>query len=102
MITIQEIQIATANYFATRLADMTSHRRARSIARPRQIAMYLSKELTDRSYPVIGRAFGGRDHTTVMYACRHVEDLMERYPRQIGEPVEYLRRFLLNADELAA
>jgi len=74
-LTIDEIQRAVADYFNLRLAEMLSERRARNIARPRQIAMYLSKQLTSRSLPEIGRRFGGRDHTTVMHAVRKIEEL---------------------------
>ena len=66
--TIEEIQKKVAEYFKIRLADMTSARRARQVARPRQVAMYLAKQITQRSLPEIGRRFGNRDHTTVMHA----------------------------------
>ena len=71
--TIEDIQKRVAAHFNVRLADMFSERRSRSVARPRQIAMYLAKQLTQRSPPEIGRKFGGRDHTTVMHAVRKVE-----------------------------
>ncbi|MEM8916684.1 MAG: helix-turn-helix domain-containing protein, partial [Pseudomonadota bacterium] len=74
-LTIDEIQRAVAEHFRIRVADMHSHRRMRSITRPRQIAMYLCKELTERSLPEIGRKFGGRDHTTVIHAVRKVQEL---------------------------
>ena len=74
-VTIDEIQRTVADYFNIRLAEMLSQRRARTIARPRQIAMYLSKKLTPRSLPEIGRHFGGRDHTTVMHAVKKIEDM---------------------------
>lgn len=74
-ITIDDIQRRVADYFKIRHAEMTSARRARLVARPRQVAMYLSKQLTPRSLPEIGRRFGGRDHTTVIYAVRQIEKL---------------------------
>ena len=74
-VTIDEIQKQVAEHYNIRLADMHSARRARAVARPRQVAMYLAKQLTSRSLPEIGRKFGGRDHTTVMHAVRKVEEL---------------------------
>jgi len=74
-ITIDDIQRKVADHFKIRHAEMVSARRARQVARPRQIAMYLSKQLTPRSLPEIGRRFGGRDHTTVIYAVRQIEKL---------------------------
>lgn len=74
-ITIENIQKTTAEYYKIRMSDMVSKRRNRSVARPRQIAMTLSKELTNHSLPEIGEAFGGRDHTTVLHACRKISDL---------------------------
>ena len=76
-VTIDEIQRRVAEYFNVKMGDMLSARRARSVARPRQIAMYLSKQLTTRSLPEIGRKFGGRDHTTVIHAVRKIEQLRE-------------------------
>jgi len=76
-ITIENIQKTVADYFKMRTADLISQRRTRSLARPRQMAMALTKELTNHSLPEIGAAFGGRDHTTVMHACRKVKELME-------------------------
>lgn len=75
-VTIDEIQKQVARHFNIRVADMFSARRSREIARPRQIAMYLAKNLTSLSYPEIGRHFGNRDHTTIMHAVRRVEELM--------------------------
>jgi chromosomal replication initiator protein len=75
LITIDNIQKTVANYYKIRVADLISKRRTRSITRPRQIAMALAKELTNHSLPEIGDAFGGRDHTTVLHACRKVESL---------------------------
>lgn len=76
-VTIEEIQKKVAEHFTIKVADLHSSRRARAVARPRQIAMFLSKQLTSCSLPEIGRKFGGRDHTTVMYAVRKVEELIE-------------------------
>ncbi|MGH8173887.1 MAG: chromosomal replication initiator protein DnaA [Rhodanobacteraceae bacterium] len=76
-ITIPNIQKTVADYYQLRLADMLSKRRSRSVARPRQMAMSLAKELTEHSLPEIGDAFGGRDHTTVLHACRTIRDMRE-------------------------
>lgn len=92
-ITIDEIQRKVAEHYNLRLTDMHSARRARNVARPRQVAMYLSKLLTARSLPEIGRKFGGRDHTTVMHAIRKVEELMGD-DAQIAQDVEVVRRAL--------
>ncbi len=92
-ITIDEIQRKVAEHFNLRLTDMHSARRARNVARPRQIAMYLAKQLTARSLPEIGRKFGGRDHTTVMHAVRKVEELMTD-DTQIAQDVDVIRRAL--------
>ncbi len=80
-VTIENIQKTTAEYYKIRVADLLSKRRSRSIARPRQIAMALSKELTGHSLPEIGDAFGGRDHTTVLHACRKISDLRKTEQR---------------------
>jgi chromosomal replication initiator protein len=92
-ITIDEIQKKVAEHFNVRVADMHSARRARQVARPRQIAMYLAKQLTPRSLPEIGRKFGGRDHTTVIHAVRKIEEL-SAYDPAFKEDVELLRRLL--------
>ena len=92
-ITIDEIQRRVAEHYNIRLTDMHSARRARTVARPRQVAMFLSKQLTARSLPEIGRKFGGRDHTTVMHAVRKVEELMTEDP-SFAQDVEVLRRGL--------
>ncbi len=92
-VTIEEIQKKVAEHFNIRVADMHSARRARAVARPRQVAMYLSKQLTARSLPEIGRRFGGRDHTTVMHAVRKVEELIA-LDSGFAEDVELLRRML--------
>jgi chromosomal replication initiator protein len=77
MVTLDNIQKTVAQYYKLRVADLVSKRRTRSIARPRQVAMALAKELTNHSLPEIGDAFGGRDHTTVLHACRKVAELRE-------------------------
>jgi len=92
-ITIDEIQKRVAEHYNIRLADMHSARRARAVARPRQVAMYLAKQLTPRSLPEIGRKFGGRDHTTVIHAVRKIEEL-SAYDPSFREDVELLRRLL--------
>ncbi len=92
-VTIEEIQKRVAEHFNIRIADMHSARRSRAVARPRQVAMYLSKQLTARSLPEIGRKFGGRDHTTVMHAVRKVDELRHA-DVSFDEDVELLRRML--------
>ena len=92
-VTIDEIQKRVAEHFNIRLADMHSARRARAVARPRQVAMFLAKQLTTRSLPEIGRKFGGRDHTTVMHAVRKIEELRAS-DSSFDEDVELLRRML--------
>ena len=92
-VTIEEIQKKVCEHYNMRLTDMSSARRARAVARPRQVAMYLAKQLTSRSLPEIGRKFGNRDHTTVMHAVSRVAELMER-EAQFAEDVEMLRRSL--------
>jgi len=92
-VTIEEIQRRVAEHWNIRLTDMSSARRARAVARPRQVAMYLAKQLTSRSLPEIGRKFGNRDHTTVMHAVSRVAELMER-DASFAEDVELLRRML--------
>jgi chromosomal replication initiator protein len=76
-ISIPNIQKAVADYYQLRVADLLSKRRTRSLARPRQVAMALAKELTEHSLPEIGDGFGGRDHTTVLHGCRVIRDLMQ-------------------------
>jgi chromosomal replication initiator protein len=92
-VTIEEIQKRVAEHYNIRLSDMHSARRARAVARPRQVAMYLAKQLTSRSLPEIGRRFGGRDHTTVMHAVRRVDEL-RTIDNTFAEDVELLRRLL--------
>jgi chromosomal replication initiator protein len=74
-LTIDAIQKTVADYYKIKVADMHSKKRTRTVARPRQVAMWLTKELTPVSYPAIGEAFGGRDHTTVLHACRTISDM---------------------------
>jgi len=92
-ITVDEIQKTVAEHFTLKQADLLSERRTRSVARPRQIAMYLCKQHTTRSYPDIGRRFGGRDHTTVLHGVRKIEELMAQ-DDQIARDVEALTRKL--------
>ena len=92
-ITVDEIQKTVADHFNMKQADLLSERRTRSVARPRQIAMYLCKQHTTRSYPDIGRRFGGRDHTTVLHGVRKIEELMPQ-DDQIARDVEALTRKL--------
>ena len=92
-ITVDEIQKTVADHFNLKQADLLSERRTRSVARPRQIAMYLCKQHTTRSYPDIGRRFGGRDHTTVLHGVRKIEELMPQ-DDQIARDVEALTRKL--------
>ena len=92
-VTIDEIIRKVADHYNLRISDLLSARRARSVARPRQVAMYLSKTLTSQSLPNIGRRFGGRDHTTVIHAVRKIEELKQT-DSQIAEDVELLRRML--------
>ncbi len=77
MVSIDNIQRSVAEYYKIKMGDMLSKRRNRSVARPRQVAMSLSKELTNHSLPEIGDAFGGRDHTTVLHACRQISKLRQ-------------------------
>ncbi|MEK0082926.1 chromosomal replication initiator protein DnaA [Benzoatithermus flavus] len=92
-VTIEEIQKAVVEHYNIRMADMTSARRSRAVARPRQVAMYLAKQLTPRSLPEIGKKFGGRDHTTVMHAVRQIERLAAE-DRSIADDLEALKRKL--------
>ena len=93
LVTIENIQKTVAEYYKIRIADLLSKRRNRSVARPRQVAMALAKELTNHSLPEIGDAFGGRDHTTVLHACRRIKDLRET-ERRVGEDYVNLLRTL--------
>ena len=93
LVTVENIQKTVAEYYKIRIADLLSKRRSRSIERPRQVAMALAKELTNHSLPEIGDAFGGRDHTTVLHACRRIKELRET-ERRIGEDYMNLLRTL--------
>ena len=92
-ITIDEIQKKVVEHYNIKLSDMHSPRRSRSIARPRQVAMYLAKSITTRSLPEIGRKFGGRDHTTVIHAIKTIEEIMVNDP-SLAEDIELLTRIL--------
>lgn len=89
-ITVTQVQEATAHHFDIPFVEMVSDRRDRLIVRPRQIAMYLSRQLTPRSLPDIGRRFGNRDHTTVIHAIRRIEALCREDP-ELAHDVEILR-----------
>ena len=91
LVTIENIQKTVAEYFKIRVADLLSKRRSRSITRPRQVAMALSKELTNHSLPEIGDAFGGRDHTTVLHACRVIKGLRDTQTRMNEDYLNLLR-----------
>lgn len=93
LVTLESIQKTVAEYFKMRVSDLLSKKRTRSIARPRQLAMALAKELTNHSLPEIGDAFGGRDHTTVLHACRKIAELLETDSR-IAEDHRNLLRTL--------
>ncbi|WP_293266953.1 chromosomal replication initiator protein DnaA [Neptunomonas sp.] len=92
-VSIDNIQRVVAEYYKIKISDLLSKRRSRSVARPRQVAMSLSKELTNHSLPEIGNAFGGRDHTTVLHACRKIKELRESDP-DIREDYQNLLRHL--------
>lgn len=92
-VTIEEIQKRVAEYYNIKLSEMSSARRAQMVARPRQVAMYLAKQLTSRSLPEIGRKFGNRDHTTVMHAVKRIDQLRQA-DAGFAEDVELLRRML--------
>ncbi|MBV6424219.1 MAG: Chromosomal replication initiator protein DnaA [Steroidobacteraceae bacterium] len=93
LVTVENIQKTVADYYKVRVADLLSKRRSRSIARPRQVAMALAKELTSHSLPEIGDAFGGRDHTTVLHACKRIREFRDSDQR-IGEDYSNLLRTL--------
>ncbi|MGQ0658478.1 MAG: chromosomal replication initiator protein DnaA [Chromatiales bacterium] len=93
MVTLDNIQKTVAEYYKIRVSDLLSKRRNRSVTRPRQVAMALSKELTQHSLPEIGEAFGGRDHTTVLHACRKIADL-RRSEQRLNEDYTNLGRIL--------
>ena len=92
-ITIEDIQKRVAEHYNIRISEMHSARRARAVARPRQVAMFLAKQLTSRSLPEIGRKFGGRDHTTVMHAVKRIDELKQN-DSVLAEDVDLLRRML--------
>ena len=92
-VTIDEIQRRVAEHYNMRIGDMVSARRARAVARPRQVAMFLAKQLTSRSLPEIGKKFGNRDHTTVMHACSRITELMGA-DSGFAEDVDLLRKML--------
>ncbi len=92
-VSIDNIQRVVADYYKIKVADLLSKRRSRSVARPRQVAMSLAKELTNHSLPEIGNAFGGRDHTTVLHACRKIKELRET-DTDIAEDYKNLLRHL--------
>jgi len=94
-LTIEEIQRKVAEHYSVRLSDLVGPRRQRNIARPRQVAMYLSKTLTSRSLPEIGRRFGGRDHTTIMHGVKRIEELSAT-DAQLADDLQLLRRSLQN------
>ena len=91
LVSIENIQKTVADYFKIRVADLLSKRRSRSVARPRQLAMALAKELTNHSLPEIGDAFGGRDHTTVLHGCRRIASLRETEKRVDEDYLNLLR-----------
>jgi chromosomal replication initiator protein len=91
-ITIDEIQRTVCQFYRVDRSEMSSKRRARAVVRPRQVAMYLAKVLTPRSYPEIGRKFGGRDHSTVIHAVRLIEDLRKRDADMDGDVRSLLRQ----------
>jgi chromosomal replication initiator protein len=92
-VTIDEIQRRVAEHYNMRIHDMVSARRARAVARPRQVAMYLAKQLTSRSLPEIGKKFGNRDHTTVMHACARIQELIKA-DNSFAEDVNMLKKML--------
>lgn len=94
-ISIEDIQKQVAGHYNIKVSDMHSARRSRIVARPRQVAMYLSKKLTSKSLPEIGRKFGGKDHTTVMHAVKRIEELMGS-DNEIANDIELLERILQN------
>ncbi|SFR33654.1 chromosomal replication initiator protein DnaA [Litoreibacter janthinus] len=92
-VTMDEIMRKTCDYYNVRMSDLLSPKRSRNIARPRQMAMWLAKQLTQRSYPEIGKRFGNRDHTTVIHAVRKIDELKAQ-DAQVAEDAELLRRML--------
>ena len=94
-VTIENIQKVVAEYYNIKLSDLLSKRRSRSITRPRQLAMALTKELTNHSLPEIGEAYNGRDHTTVLHACKKIKELRKESPSH-EEDYRNLNRALTN------
>ena len=92
-VTVEEIQRKVSEHYNIRLSDMIGPKRVRNYARPRQMAMYLAKQMTNRSLPEIGRRFGGHDHTTVMHGVRKIEELRAG-DSSFSEDVDLLRRML--------
>ena len=92
-VTVDQIQKTVAEHYGLKQADLISERRARAVARPRQVAMWLAKQITTRSLPDIGRRFGGRDHTTVLHAVRRIEQLRAE-DAQLARDLEVLTRKL--------
>ena len=92
-VTVEEIQRKVAEHYNIRLSDLVGPKRVRTLARPRQIAMYLPKQMTSRSLPEIGRRFGGQDHTTIMHGVRKIEELRTE-DRNLAEDIDLLRRSL--------
>jgi chromosomal replication initiator protein len=92
--TLENIQKVSAEYFSIRVSDLHSKRRSRSITRPRQLAMYIARELTKNSLPEIGESFGGRDHTTVIHACKKIAELKADDPKMV-EDYNNIKRLLL-------
>ena len=92
-LSIEDIQRKVAEHYNIKLADLVGQKRVRTIARPRQVAMYLAKQMTTRSLPEIGRRFGGRDHTTIMHGVRKIEELMAT-DSQLADDIDLLRRLL--------
>jgi hypothetical protein len=99
---VTRIQQVVANYYSIPMCEMVSARRPRAVARPRQIAMYLARELTPMSLPEIGRRFGGRDHTTVMHAIRVIEGLYDIDFHGIATEIDALRATLSEDEKMAA
>jgi len=92
-LSIEHIQKTVADYYKIKVSDMHSKKRTRVIARPRQVAMFLAKDITPMSLPAIGEAFGGRDHTTVLHACRTIADL-RRNDTQLNHDLHVLTQVL--------
>ena len=93
LITIEDIQKKVSEHFSIKMSDMFSSRRSKSVVIPRQVAMYLSKELTNLSYPEIGRNFGGKDHTTIIHASKKIDKLLNE-SNSISEDVRLLKSIL--------